>query len=48
MRSLEDGTTVAPVSGRWLSALFHEGKLRLLFILPPEFETDQFEVGCGS
>jgi hypothetical protein len=41
-RSLEDGTTVAPVSGRSLSALFHQGKLRLLFILPPEFETELF------
>jgi len=41
-RSLEDGVTAAPLSGRWLSALFHQGKLRLLFILPPEFERDLF------
>jgi hypothetical protein len=41
-RSIEDGTIVAPLSERWLSALSHRGKLRLLFFLPPEFEADQF------
>jgi len=39
MKSLEEGAVVTSVSGRSMSAIFHEGKLRLVFILPPEFET---------
>jgi hypothetical protein len=40
-KSLEEGESVVPVSGRWLSAVFYRGKLRLLFILPPEFDRDR-------
>jgi hypothetical protein len=40
-KSLEEGASVVPVSGRWLSAVFYRGKLRLLFLLPPEFDHDR-------
>ncbi|MFI5506694.1 hypothetical protein ACIA48_04440 [Mycobacterium sp. NPDC051804] len=40
MKSLDEGAAVMPVSGRSMSAIFHEGKLRLIFILPPEFDGD--------
>ena len=42
VKSLEEGALVVPVSERWLSAVFHEGKLRLFFILPPEYDREQF------
>ena len=39
MKSLDEGAVVTSVSGRSMSAIFHEGKLRLVFILPPEFDS---------
>jgi hypothetical protein len=38
MKSLDQGAVVTSVSGRSISAIFHGGKLRLVFILPPEFD----------
>jgi len=38
VKSLEDGASVIPVSGRWLSAVFYRGKLRLLFVLSPDVD----------
>lgn len=38
MKSLDDGSVVTSISGRSISAIFHEGKLRLVFILPPQFD----------
>lgn len=40
MSSLEKGDAITSVSGRWLSAIFYQGELRLLFILPVEFEPE--------
>lgn len=47
MRSLEDGTNVVAVSGRWLTAIHHRGRLRLLFFLPPEPEPAAFQRWLG-
>ncbi|MDT5017060.1 MAG: hypothetical protein QOD39_3220 [Mycobacterium sp.] len=43
VKSLEEGTNVIQLSGRWLTPIFHEGKLRLLFLLPPDSEAEQFQ-----
>jgi hypothetical protein len=42
MKSLDEGAVVTSVSGRWVSPLFHDGRLRLIFILPAELDTDRF------
>jgi hypothetical protein len=42
MKSLDEGAVVTSVSGRWVSPLFHDGRLRLIFILPADFDTDRF------
>lgn len=36
-RSLDEGSVVTSVSGASVSAIFFQGKLRLVFALPPEF-----------
>ncbi len=41
VKSSEEGASVVPVSGRWLSAVSYCGKLRLLFILSPEFDRER-------
>jgi len=41
MRSIDQGTVVASVSNRWVTPIFYEGKLRLIFVLPAEFDTDR-------
>ena len=38
-KSLAEGAVVTSVSGQSISAIFHQGKLRLVFILPPEFDS---------
>jgi hypothetical protein len=38
IRSRESGAIVVPLSGRLLTPLYHEGRLRLLFLLPPDPE----------
>jgi len=38
IRSLESGAIVVPLSGRLLTPMYHEGRLRLLFVLPPDPE----------
>ncbi|MCH9667321.1 MAG: hypothetical protein K0U76_03250 [Actinomycetia bacterium] len=38
MKGLEDGAIVVPLSGRWLTPIFHRGRLRLLLLLPPDPE----------
>ena len=43
IKGLEDGAIVVPLSGRWLTPIFHQGELRLLFLLPPDPETELFE-----
>jgi hypothetical protein len=42
MKSLDQGAVVTAVSGRWISPIFHQGKLRLIFVLPPEFASVLF------
>jgi hypothetical protein len=36
IKSLEEGSTVVPLSGHWLTPIFHQERLRLIFVLPPE------------
>ena len=43
IRSLEDGTDIVSVSGRWLTPIYHRGTLRLLFVLPPAPEPTPFK-----
>lgn len=43
IKGLEDGAIVVPLSGRWLTPIFHEGKLRLLLLLPPDPDAALFE-----
>ncbi|QUR65732.1 hypothetical protein [Mycobacterium spongiae] len=40
---LEGGTAVVPVDGRLLTPLYHEGRLRLLFLLPPDPDAAVFK-----
>jgi hypothetical protein len=42
MKSLGEGAVVTSVSGRWVSPLFQGGRLRVIFILPADFDTDRF------
>ena len=41
VKSLTEGTLLTSVSGRWVTPVFHRGKLRLIFILPPECDRDR-------
>jgi hypothetical protein len=41
MKSLGQGDVTVPVSDRWVTPVFFEGNLRLIFVLPAEFDTDQ-------
>ena len=34
MKSLDQGAVVVRCPGRWVSPIFYEGKLRLIFVLP--------------
>jgi hypothetical protein len=40
MKSLGQGAVVTSVSNRWVTPVFYEGKLRLIFVLPAELDTD--------
>jgi hypothetical protein len=48
VRSLGEGAHVVQLSGRWVSPIFHRGKMRLIFILPPEVEPDQFQAWLSN
>jgi hypothetical protein len=41
MKSLDQGAVVASVSNRWVTPVFYGGKLRLIFVLPAELDTDR-------
>ena len=43
MKSLQDGSHVVWVSGRRLSPIFFEGRLRLIFLLPPDAANEQLQ-----
>ncbi|WP_231737635.1 hypothetical protein [Mycobacterium sp. IS-1742] len=43
MKSLDDDALVVSVAGRWLSPIFHENKVRMIFLLPPDPEPAQFQ-----
>ncbi|TFV61614.1 hypothetical protein E4P42_01050 [Mycobacterium sp. PS03-16] len=43
MRSLDDDALVVSVAGRWLSPIFHENKVRMIFVLPPDPEPARFQ-----
>lgn len=43
MRSLDDDALVVSVAGRWLSPIFHENRVRMIFLLPPDPETASFQ-----
>lgn len=42
VKSLSEGTLLTSVSGRWVTPVFHRGKLRLILILPAECDRDRF------
>jgi hypothetical protein len=42
MKSLDQGAVVTSVSGHWVSPIFYGGRLRLIFILPSEVDSDRF------
>jgi hypothetical protein len=41
MKSLDQGAVVVSVSNRWVTPVFYGGKLRLIFVLPSELDTDR-------
>lgn len=43
MKSLDDDALVVSVAGRWLSPIFHENKIRMIFLLPPDPEPAKFQ-----
>lgn len=43
MKSLDDDALVVSVAGRWLSPIFHQNKVRMIFLLPPNPEPTQFQ-----
>ncbi|WP_286149182.1 hypothetical protein [Mycobacterium sp. IS-1496] len=43
MKSLDDDALVVSVAGRWLSPIFHENKVRMIFLLPTDPEPAQFQ-----
>ncbi|MEV3901733.1 hypothetical protein AB0K11_05360 [Mycobacterium sp. NPDC050551] len=43
MKSLDDDALVVSVAGRWLSPIFHENKVRMIFLLPPDPEPARFQ-----
>ncbi|BBZ62556.1 hypothetical protein [Mycolicibacterium monacense] len=43
MKSLDDDALVVSVAGRWLSPIFYENKVRMIFLLPPNPEPAQFQ-----
>jgi hypothetical protein len=43
MKSLDDDTLVVSVAGRLLSPIFHQNKVRMIFLLPPDPEPAQFQ-----
>ncbi|MCV7170830.1 hypothetical protein H7I41_12995 [Mycobacterium manitobense] len=43
MKSLDDDALVVSVAGRWLSPIFHENKVRMIFLLPPDPEPAPFQ-----
>lgn len=48
VRSLGEGAHVVQVSGRWITPIFHRGKMRLIFVLPPNVEPEQFQAWLRS
>ncbi|MGA5464425.1 hypothetical protein [Mycobacterium sp. NPDC050041] len=43
MKSLDDDALVVSVAGRWLSPIFHENKVRMIFLLPSDPEPARFQ-----
>lgn len=43
MRSLDDDALVVSVAGRWLSPIFHENRVRMIFLLPPDPQPASFQ-----
>ncbi|KUI39301.1 hypothetical protein AU194_14780 [Mycobacterium sp. GA-2829] len=43
MKSLDDDALVVSVAGRWLSPIFHDNKVRMIFLLPPHPEPARFQ-----
>ncbi|WP_193044277.1 hypothetical protein [Mycolicibacterium baixiangningiae] len=43
MRSLDDDALVVSVAGRWLSPVFHQNKVRMIFLLPPDPDPAHFQ-----
>lgn len=41
MKSLDQGAVVASIANRWVTPVFYNGKLRLIFVLPVEIDTDR-------
>jgi hypothetical protein len=41
MKSLGQGAAMVAVSDRWVTPIFFDGNLRLIFVLPAEFDADQ-------
>ena len=40
MKSLGQGAVTVAVSDRWMTPVYYDGTLRLIFVLPTEFDTD--------
>ena len=40
MKSLGQGAAVVQVSDRWMTPVFYDGNLRVILVLPAQFETD--------
>jgi hypothetical protein len=41
MKSLGQGAVTVQVSNRWVTPVFYNGKLRQIFVLPGEIDTDR-------
>ncbi|WP_163800226.1 hypothetical protein [Mycolicibacterium sediminis] len=42
VRSLDDDALVIQVAGRWLSAIFHQNRVQMVFLLPPDPAPERF------
>jgi hypothetical protein len=43
MKSLDDDALVVQMAGRWVSPIFHHNKVRMVFLLPPDPGTEDFQ-----
>jgi hypothetical protein len=41
MKTLDQGAVVTLVSNRWVTPVFYDGRLRLILVLPADFDTDR-------